>query len=211
MPGSRPHFSRVKWIYPDLDALAKGFALGGKGSDAVGRLDSIVRLEFEALAVKLPLRPGRGAIWRMKSASDRHLDPEVCSYYIDDITQRGDIAGIVYIHIDGIKSWDEITFDYELIVISRSKHDRLPDSGSSRPPHDDIDLVKWAQTFSPEVWKASTEANTIRPFYHVDLDWGIYDVLVITWEGVARRVGAGRVFAEALRFARPVRKKIILE
>ena len=214
MPDSRPRFSRVKWIYSDLDALAKGVPLGGKGDDAVDRLDNARCVEFETLAAKLPLRPGRGAIWRMKRASDRHLDPEICSYYIDDITQRGDMAGIVYIHADGIKSWDEITFDYEMIVISRSTHHRLPDRGSSRPPDDDADLVGWAQSFSLDEWKATKLADkTISLSYqNVDLDWGIYDVLVIMWEGgVARRVGAGCVFAEALYFANPVRKKIVLE
>lgn len=213
MPTSRECFGRVKWLCPDLDALASGVPLGDKGDSAIDQLDNAGCLEFETLTAKLPLRPGRGAIWRMNAASDRHLDPEICSYYVSDITQRGDIAGIVYIHADGIKQWDDITFDYEMIVISRSTHHRLPNRGSSRPPDDDAGLIEWAQSFSLEEWRVAKKADeTINPSYNVNLDWGMYDVLVITWEGgVARRVGAGRVFAEALCFANPVRKKIILE
>jgi hypothetical protein len=68
MPDSTPAFSRVKWLYPDLDALASGMPPGDNSKSAVDQLNSANHLEFETLAAKLPLRPGRGAIWRNESS-----------------------------------------------------------------------------------------------------------------------------------------------
>ena len=193
MPDSSPRFPRFKWLYPDLDVPASETRFKGESESADDQLNNAKRLEFEALAAKLPLRPGRGAIWRMKAGSNRHLDPEICSYYVGDITQRRDMAGVVYIHAEGLKPWDDITFDYEMIVMSRSTHLRLPNKGSPRPLDDEADLVEWTQSFSPDDWKAAEEIKkTFRASYNVDLDRGMYDVLVITCEGGIAPSGWGR-------------------
>ncbi|KAF2683890.1 HET-domain-containing protein [Lentithecium fluviatile CBS 122367] len=168
-------------------------------------------LTFMALAVHLPMSPGRWCMERLKPFNYRHLSPDICSYTLRDLLGPSRVAGVVYLH-NGVKPGEPFNQPYELIAISRGTHYYFCEKETGDPPADDYDLVQGVHSYEWEEWRKSRINWTgcdDEPAKEVH--WGIYDVLVIVWDGdVAYRIGVGVCYARAFWYARPQWKRIVL-
>jgi hypothetical protein len=164
----------------------------------------------------LPMEPAHFRIESFKSVGMRQMNDGICSYILTDVTNRGEVAGVVYLQGTNIIPGRKIDFPYELVVISRCTHPRLAHDPTSVPPLDDSDLSAWARDFNYEEWKKRMDFekrnNQVKLLYeNSETPWGIYDVLVVTVEeNLSYRIGVGIVIAEAFHWAKPVKKRIFL-